>query len=92
MTLVCLLAQVLTLSIPVSAETKALPSIISPNITQFAVHSLPNVTFSLVPNWAGQILISGASNDKLFFWLFQLRVTTRLKALSVRAMLIEFDR
>ncbi|KAL8993282.1 MAG: hypothetical protein Q9188_007371, partial [Gyalolechia gomerana] len=69
--LVCLLLQVFALCIPVRAAPKVLPSIHSPNATQFAVHSLPNVTFPLPPNWAGYIPIPGVGNNKLFFWLFQ---------------------
>ncbi|KAL9023476.1 MAG: hypothetical protein Q9196_007179 [Gyalolechia fulgens] len=71
MTIVCRFAQVLTLSIPVRAASEVLPSIINPNVTQFAVGSLPNVTFALPPNWAGHIPIPGPGNNKLFFWLFQ---------------------
>lgn len=71
MTLAWLLARVLAFSLPVTAVPKVLPSLLSPNATQFAVRSLPNVTFPLPPSWAGQIPISDASNDQLFFWLFQ---------------------
>ncbi|KAL8932335.1 MAG: hypothetical protein Q9216_006879, partial [Gyalolechia sp. 2 TL-2023] len=71
MTVVCLFVQVFALSIPVQATPKVLPSILSSNATQFAVRSLPNVTYPLPPNWAGHIPIPGAGNNKLFFWLFQ---------------------
>ncbi len=53
------------------AAPKLLPSSLNPNVTHFAVHSLPNVGFNLPPSWAGQISIPGVADDQLFFWLFQ---------------------
>ncbi|KAL8895795.1 MAG: hypothetical protein Q9207_008007, partial [Kuettlingeria erythrocarpa] len=66
-----LLGQVLILLLRAAAASDNLPALLGSNATQFAVYSLPNVTFPLSPSWAGQIPIPGASDDKLFFWLFQ---------------------
>lgn len=71
MRIIGLLGQVLILSLRAAAASDALPALLGSNASQFAVHSLPNVSFSLSPSWAGQIPIPGASDDKLFFWLFQ---------------------
>ncbi|KAI4104097.1 MAG: hypothetical protein LQ339_003950 [Xanthoria mediterranea] len=65
------LVQVLALALPVRATPTILPSTLNPNVTAFAVRSLPNVTFHLAPSWAGQIPIPGVADDQLFFWLFQ---------------------
>ncbi|KAL8827705.1 MAG: hypothetical protein Q9170_006904 [Blastenia crenularia] len=65
-----LLTRVLALSGAVPVASKVLPSFLTLNVTQFAVRSLPNLTFPLPTSWAGQIPIPGASNNKLFFWLF----------------------
>ncbi|KAL8733368.1 MAG: hypothetical protein Q9166_002192 [cf. Caloplaca sp. 2 TL-2023] len=65
------LVQVLVLSILVTAAPKLLPSTLNTNVTGFAVHSLPNVTFHVPPSWAGQIPVPGVFDDQLFFWLFQ---------------------
>lgn len=70
-TLVWLLAHVLAFSFSAGAATKVFPPLLSPNITQFAVQSLPNVSFPVPPSWAGQIPIPGTSDNQLFFWLFQ---------------------
>ena len=69
--LVQVLAQVLALVLSAEAAPKLLPSSLNPDVTHFAVDSLPNVTFSLPPSWAGQISIPGLADDQLFFWLFQ---------------------
>lgn len=63
--------QLLALPWPATAASKLLASALNPNVTRFAVHSLPNVTFHLTPSWAGQIPIPGVADDQLFFWLFQ---------------------
>ncbi|CAO1600968.1 hypothetical protein XANCAGTX0491_004638 [Xanthoria calcicola] len=65
------LVQVLALAVPVRATPTILPSTLNPNVTAFAVRSLPNVTFHVAPSWAGQIPIPGVADDQLFFWLFQ---------------------
>lgn len=66
-----LYVQILALSVSTWAAPNILSSTLCPNVTQYALHSLPNVTFPLSPSWAGQIPIPGVSNDELFFWLFQ---------------------
>ncbi|KAL8978597.1 MAG: hypothetical protein Q9205_005853 [Flavoplaca limonia] len=63
--------QLLALPWPATAASKLLASALNPNVTRFAVHSLPNVTFHVTPGWAGQIPIPGVADDQLFFWLFQ---------------------
>lgn len=39
--------------------------------SDYLVGSLPNVTFQLPLNWAGQVPVPGITNDELFFWLFE---------------------
>ncbi|KAL8996419.1 MAG: hypothetical protein Q9169_004067 [Polycauliona sp. 2 TL-2023] len=63
--------QILALTWPAIAASKPLNSTHNSNISRFAVHSLPNVTFQVPPSWAGQIPIPGVPDDRLFFWLFQ---------------------
>ncbi|KAL8770326.1 MAG: hypothetical protein Q9209_003962 [Squamulea sp. 1 TL-2023] len=65
------LVQVLALVLSGRAAPKLLPSTSNSDVTRFAVHSLPNVTFHVTPSWAGQIPIPGVADDQLFFWLFQ---------------------
>ena len=65
------LVQVLALALSVRGTPTKLPSTLNPNVTAFAVGSLPNVTFRVAPSWAGQIPIPGVADDQLFFWLFQ---------------------
>ena len=38
---------------------------------RYAVHSLPNVNFSLPASWVGQIPVPDAAIAQLFFWLFE---------------------
>ncbi|KAI4238160.1 MAG: hypothetical protein LQ352_007893 [Teloschistes flavicans] len=70
LSLVCLSIKALAPSLA-RAAPKVLASNLGQDVTKYYVHSLPNVTFSLPPSWAGQIPIPGVSNDELFFWLFQ---------------------
>jgi hypothetical protein len=44
-----------------------------PVCSDFEVHDLPNITFSLPRNWAGNIPVNRANhpNDTLFFWAFE---------------------
>ncbi|KAL8751205.1 MAG: hypothetical protein Q9199_006581 [Rusavskia elegans] len=65
------LVQVLALALSARAAPKPLSSTLDPNVTRFAVHSLPDVSFHVTPSWAGQIPIPGVADDQLFFWLFQ---------------------
>ncbi|KAI4266561.1 MAG: hypothetical protein L6R38_008668 [Xanthoria sp. 2 TBL-2021] len=65
------LVQVLALALSARAAPKLLPSTLDPNVTRYAVHSLPDVSFHMTPSWAGQIPIPGVADDQLFFWLFQ---------------------
>ncbi|KAL9576649.1 MAG: hypothetical protein Q9212_006928 [Teloschistes hypoglaucus] len=55
----------------VRAVPKVLGSDFGTDVTPYAVHAIPNVSFPLPASWAGQIPIPGVSNDELFFWLFQ---------------------
>ena len=65
------IVQLLALPWPAKAASKLLASALKPNVTSFAVHSLPNVSFDVTPSWAGQIPIPDVADDQLFFWLFQ---------------------
>lgn len=42
-----------------------------PNITKYAVGSLPDITYKLPSSWAGEIPIPGTDDDALFFWFFE---------------------
>ena len=42
------------------------------NISEYAVKSLPEISFPISPSWAGSLPIGGAyGTDSLFFWLWQ---------------------
>ena len=66
----CLL-RLLVLGILVLTSPKPVTTSLGTDIARYAVHSLPNICFSLPPSWAGQIPVPGVSNDELFFWLFE---------------------
>lgn len=48
-------------------------SCLDPNGTasEYLVHDLPNVTFQLPLNWAGQIEVPQIADTEFFFWLFE---------------------
>ncbi|KAL8711618.1 MAG: hypothetical protein Q9220_004028 [cf. Caloplaca sp. 1 TL-2023] len=69
--LVCALLLVFVPGFPSVTATKLLAPKLNSSAISYAVNSLSNVDFPLPPSWAGQIPISGASNNELFFWLFQ---------------------
>jgi len=45
--------------------------------SSYLVEDLPNVTFQLPLNWAGQIPVPSNTSDELFFWLFEAEGQTK---------------
>lgn len=62
------------MTLVITCGTEKSPNIaalLGTNATRFAVGNLPDLNgFSVPQSWAGQISVSGTTNDELFFWLF----------------------
>ena len=68
------LIPVLLISFVGTSSAAYLPqarAIFGPNTGKYVVDKLPNITYHIPPNWAGQIRIPGTKDDELFFWLFE---------------------